>query len=126
MFRKTLFQAFFDWINKHEEVLGKWYGKLLKEGKKAEDDCDTPLKIMATSMWIFNMIAQFGVQAGIGPNKVNLHKIPEELDEQLTKRLLHLCATCLSLQYLPKDIATKEIPIISGTKFSLKVWLESR
>jgi hypothetical protein len=127
LFRKQLFSSFYDWVETNKEAIGeKWHKQLSEKGKDAEDECDTALKVMGTAMWVFNMIANCGVLAGIGPNKVNLVFIAPGLDENSSKRLLHLIAACMSLQYLPKEMATQSIPIISGKKFSLKLFTQQR
>ena len=127
LFRTQLFSAFRNWVDTNKQAIGeKWCSRLLKEGEKAASDCDTALKIIGVALWMFNMISQFGVLAGLGPNKVNLQHLDERIDEKSTKRILHLCAACLCLQYLPKEIATQPIPIISSKKFSLKLWTEQR
>jgi hypothetical protein len=123
MFRQSLLSAFDNWLEKNRDVIGeKWYNKLSTEGR----DCATPIEIMATSMWIFNMISGFGVLAGIGPDHVSIHEIDKRLDEQSTRRLLLIIQSCMNLQYLPKDIATKPIPTISPKKFSLKLFTEQQ
>lgn len=127
LFKKQLFSAFWDWVEKNKSQIGeKNYNWFLNKGKKAEDDCNTALKVMATALWIFSMISNFGVMAGIGPNSVHIENINANLDQESTKRLLHMCASCLSLQFLPREYAMKEIPIISGKHFSLKLWTETR
>lgn len=127
LFRKQLFEAFWDWVETNKETIGeKWYAFFQKKGKDAEADCDTAIKIMATSMWMFNMISGCGILAGIGPNNVNLQHLDERLDEKTSKRLLYLIASCMCLQYLPREVATQPIPIISSKKFSLKLWTEQR
>jgi len=121
MFRERLLLAFDNWLEQNKEAIGeKWYGRLRTQGR----DCATPIEIMATSMWIFNMIAGFGVLTGIGPNKVQIHEIDKRLDEQSTRRLLIIISSCMSLQCLPKDTVTQPIPIISPKRFSLKVFTE--
>ena len=66
------------------------------------------------------------VWVGIGPNRVGeIQRLAEGIDEASTKRLLHMIAACLSLQYLPRELATKEMPIISGKHFSLKLFTET-
>jgi len=125
LFRQQLFSSFYDWVETNKEAIGeKWFKQLSERGKEAEDECDTAIKIMGTSLWMFNMISGCGVLAGIGPNAVSIHEISPKLDEKSTKRLLHLIAACMSLQYLPKEIATKPIPIISGKRFSLKLFAQ--
>ena len=127
LFRQQLFSSFYEWLENNKEAIGeKWFKQLSERGKEAEDECDTAIKIMGTSMWMFNMIAGCGVHAGIGPNSVNIHEIDKHLDEQSTKRLLLIISACMNLQYLPKEIATKQIPIISGRHFSLKLFAQQR
>lgn len=121
MFRETLLTALDNWLEKNREAIGdKWYSKLRTEGR----DCSTPIEIMATALWIFNIISGLGVLAGVGPNSLSIHEIDKRLDEQSTRRLLLMIQACMNLQYLPRDIATKPIPIISAKKFSLKLWTE--
>lgn len=126
LFRERLFAAFFDWLDLHEEKIGRWYADLWNEGKKAEEDCDTAVKIMGTSMWMLNMVANLGVWAGVGPGNVNLQHLAEGLDRRATLRLLNMMASCMCLQYLPKEEATKPFAIISGKKFSLKLWVRTQ
>lgn len=125
LFRKQLFSSFYDWVETNKEAIGeKWHKQLSEKGKEAEDECDTAIKIMGTSLWMFNSIVNCGVLAGVGPTNVSVHEIAPGLDEKSTKRLLHLIAACMNLQYLPKEIATKPMPIISGKKFSLKLFTQ--
>ena len=122
MFRRQLFSAFFDWLERNRDAIGKWHDDLYKKTVDAEGDCDTAIKIMGDSMWMFNMMAECGVLAGIGPNQVQLHDIMPVLHKPSTVRVLNLIAACLSLQGLPKEMATKQIPIVSSKKFSLALW----
>jgi len=123
LFHQSLLATFDNWLEKNKEAIGdKWYYRLEQQMKEA--DCDTAIKIMGTALWMFNMIAGFGVLAGIGPDKVSIHEIDKRLDEQSTKRLLLLIQSCMNLQYLPKEIATQPIPVITAKKFSLKLWTE--
>jgi len=111
LFKETLFSAFHEWINQNEKAIGdKWFNNLIGQEKKAWEDCDNSIKIIGTAMWMFNMISQFGVMAGLGPNNVQIHQISDGIDEKTTKRLLLLISSTLSLQYLPKEIATMRIP----------------
>jgi len=123
MFRRSLLDAFSDWLEKNREAIGdKWYDRLEKQMKGA--DCDTAVNIMGTSLWVFNMIAGFGVLAGIGPDHISIHEIDKRLDEQSTKRLLLVIQSCMCLQFLPREVINQQIPIISAKKFSLKLWTE--
>jgi len=122
MFRQSLLSAFEEWLEKNKEAIGKWYDRLLKQ--IAEADCDTAIKIMGTALWMFNMVAGLGVMAGIGPDGVNIHEINPQLDEQSTKKLLLIISSCMNLQYLPREIATQPIPVISAKQFSLKLFTE--
>jgi hypothetical protein len=126
MFKETLFNAFHDWIVKHEKVIGdKWYNNLLKKEKEAWDSCTDAVKLIGTALWMFNMISQFGILAGVGPAQVNLQHIPEGIDEQSTKRVLMLCSSCLCLQGLPKEIAYQQIPEAKAPwRFSLYTYMQ--
>jgi len=124
MFRTQLLDTFSDWLEKNREAIGdKWCDSLQKQPWR---ECATPIEIMATSMWMFNMIADCGVLAGIGPDQVSIHEIREGLDKQSTVRLLHLIKACMNLQYLPREVANQPIPIISAKQFSLKLWTQAQ
>lgn len=115
--------AFFNWLDVNKRAIGeKWYTELYEKGKDAEATCDTAAKIMGTSLWMFNMIANCGVLAGIGPNSVQLQDLAKGLDKVSTLRILHLISSCMCLQGLPKEIAMQEIPMISSKKFSLQLF----
>jgi len=126
LFRTQLFYAFYGWLEANKDAIGKWYDQLHKRAKDAENITTNAIAIMGTSMWMFNMIANCGVMAGIGPDKVSIHQLDPRLDEKTTKRLLLLISACMNLQYLPPEIAKQEIPIISSKKFSLKLWVQER
>jgi len=129
LFRNTLFEAFWEWVETNKQAISeRMYEHLSNEGKKAEDDCNTALKIVASALWILNMIADCGVMAGVGPDRVSDQTDYKEtgLEEKSTKRLLLLIQACLNLQYLPPEIAKQEIPIISGKHFSLKLFVQER
>lgn len=120
LFRNSLLDAFSNWLEKNREAIGdKWYDSLQKQPWR---ECATPIEIMGTGLWVFNMVAGFGVLAGIGPDQVSIHEIDKRLDEQSTKRLLLIIQSCMNLQYLPKEIATQPIPVITAKQFSLKLW----
>ena len=124
MFRKSLFTAFYNWLDVNKEAIGeKWYSRLLNEAKKA--DADTAIHIMATGMWMFASISEFGVGTGMGPPpfKIEFQYFNEKLDKKATLRLLYMISSCMALQYLPKEIATAKIPVITAKKFSLKLWI---
>jgi hypothetical protein len=125
-FRRQLFEAFLDWLDTNKQAIGdKWYEDLYKKGKDALADCNTIMKIMGNAMWMFNMIANLGVLAGVGPSKVDLQVLAPSLDEKSSKRLLALISSSLCLQGLPSEIAHKEIPIISSKKFSLELFAKN-
>jgi len=121
MFRRSLLDAFSDWLEKNREAIGKWYEKLQGETWR---ECATPVEIMGTAMWMFNRVADLGVLAGIGPDQVSIHEIREGLDKPSTVRLLHLIKACMNLQCLPREIANQPIAIISAKQFSLKLWIQ--
>lgn len=77
-------------------------------------------------MWMFNMIANLGVMAGVQPNNFDLQSLAPGLDEISSKRILALIAASLGLQGLPPEIRNKEIPIISSKKFSLELFTKTR
>jgi hypothetical protein len=129
LFRNSLFEAFWEWVDANEKRIDeRMLNHLTKEGKKAEDDCNTALKIVASALWMLNMISNCGVMAGVGVNGINDQTDCKEsgLDEKSTKRLLMLIQSCLSLQFLPPELAKQEIPIISSKHFSLKLFVQEK
>jgi hypothetical protein len=126
MFRKSLFDAFYSWLEKNREAIGeKWYGQLRDRAKEAENTADNAIGIMAVALWMFNMAASCGVMAGVGPDGYNLQYLENpKIDEASTKRLLTIIVACMNLQYLPREIASQRIPVISSKKFSLKLYVE--
>lgn len=90
-----------DWAEANREVIGNRQLKhILKE--ICNFDGRTVPAIMGFALWCFNTVANYGVMAGLGPSKVNLVHIPDQIDRESTMRLLHLCAACMTLQYFPK------------------------
>jgi len=111
LFKETLFSAFHEWIKHNEKAIGdKWFNNLLGQEKKAWEESNNAIHLIGTGLWMFNMVSQFGVLAGLGPNNVQIHEIRDGIDEKTTKRLLLLISSTLSLQYLPKEIAAMQIP----------------
>jgi len=108
LFYKSWSDAFKDWIETHQEVIGKkWYKKLnrqLKKIKKKQEKHEnlTVPKVIAYALWSFNMISSFGIMCGLGPEGPRLfdYSIPECFDRKSTLRLLNICSACLNLQYL--------------------------
>lgn len=121
LFRRQLLDAFSDWLEKSREAIGKWYESLQKQPWR---ECATPIEIMGTAMWMFNMVADLGVMAGIDPDQVNIVEIREGLDKPSTVRLLHLIKACMNLQYLPRELASYQLPVITAKQFSLKLFTE--
>lgn len=120
--RQRLFTAFHEWIKHHRTVIGEnWYGKLLKQEKIAWRDCTDTIKLIGTSMWMFNIVAQFGVLAGLGPNNVNIQHLAEDIDEKKTKLLLLWCSSCLGFQRLPQEIIRQEIPEKEGPPWRFRL-----
>ena len=127
MFIERLFKAFFDWLNVNAKAIGdKRYQDLWRKGKDAEADCNTLFKMMGDAMWMFNMVTDCGVLAGVRRNSFDLQHLENGIDEQSSKRLLALVSSSLGLQGLPKEILEQEIPIITSKHFSLKLWNERR
>jgi len=102
MFRDTLFDAIEDFCREHEYMLERWCRFIRKEIKKMKSQRATVPSVMGAALWFANRLADLGVLFGLAPNRPDIHEIPEDLNEQLVKRCLMLCAACLSLQYLPR------------------------
>jgi hypothetical protein len=72
LFRNSLFEAFWEWVDANEKRIDeRMLNHLTKEGKKAEDECNTALRIIASAMWMLNMIGSCGVMAGVGPDSIS-------------------------------------------------------
>jgi hypothetical protein len=121
--RRMLIEAFAEWLEANKETIGdKWYASLMKQDWRG---CDDISSIMGTAMWVFNMVANLGVLAGMGPGDYQIHQLADGLDEKNTKRLLVAISTSLNLQYIPRDLVKDfKLPIITSKKFSLKVYVQ--
>ena len=126
LFRKQLFDTFYGWLEINKDAIGdKEYSDLFSRAKEAENTADNAIGIMAVALWMFNMAANCGVMAGVGPDGYNLQCLENpKLDEASTKKLLTIIVACMNLQYLPAEMAKQQIPIISSKKFSLKLWTQ--
>jgi hypothetical protein len=127
LFRERLFAAFYNWLEVNKDVIGEhWYIDLHNKAADYEATCNTIMKIMGGALWMFNMIVDRGVLAGVGPNHFDLQSLAPGLDDASSKRILGLIAASLGLQGLPLEILHKEVPIISSKKFSLELFTKTR
>jgi hypothetical protein len=92
--RRELSEKFLAWLDRNRERIGeKWYKKLLKNFRKAKMNDET--HILATALWMFNMVANLGVIAGIGISfGYKIEKI-YNLDRETSEDLLKVIAKCL-------------------------------
>ena len=106
LFKTTLFDAIDEFCDKHGEIedkiIQKWIRFIRREMNKAKKKEVNVPTLIAYAMWFYNLLAQMGVMAGLGPNKVNIVNIPEWMDEKLVKRCLMICSSVLTLQFLPR------------------------
>lgn len=103
LFNDRLLSAFDEWIEYHREHIGGgWYSAFKKELKKMrKNDVSGPADIVARALYIFNMISNLGVMAGITKDGVQLQCITNpNIDRKRTMRLLYLCSSCIALQHL--------------------------
>jgi len=101
LFAGTLCDALTEWVEANREKLGeKWAKFILKETRKFRKSEKTVPGVVGFAMWAFNVVANLGVQAGLAPGEARIYEIPEWLDEKSTRRVLELCASTVSLQYL--------------------------
>lgn len=105
VFKKTMLDAIEDFCDFHINNIhvGKVCEKMKREVKRLRKKPATVPMVMGTALWLANWLAEMGCLFGLGPNKVNLVKIPSHLDEKLVKRCLLLSSACLALQYLPRE-----------------------
>jgi len=92
--RRELSEKFLAWLERNKEKIGeKWYEKLLKNFRKAKMNDEA--HILATVLWMFNMVCNLGVVAGIGISfGYKIEKI-YNLDEKTTKDVLEALSKCL-------------------------------
>jgi len=115
-FAITLSNVFSEWIEKNKKTLERKAGLLknmIRENKKFVKKCRngnvvTPPDVMGFAMWIFQNVCNFGVIASLSPNKADIREIPSYIDEKSTRKLLELCASTMSLQYLPRELFFKK------------------
>jgi hypothetical protein len=92
--RRELSEKFLAWLDRNRERIGKkWHEKLLKNFRKAKMNDEA--HILATALWMFNMVTNLGVIAGIGVSfGYKIEKI-YNLDEKTTKDVLEVISKCL-------------------------------
>jgi hypothetical protein len=91
--RRELSEKFLTWLEKNREKIGeKWYENLLKFFRKIKMNDETD--VLATALWMFNMIGNLGGIAGIGLFGYKLEKI-YNLDEKTTKDVLETISKCM-------------------------------
>lgn len=127
LLKERVYAAFFNWLTVNRRVIGEcWYVDLWSKGKDQEaNDCSL-LDILGSAMWMFNMVANLGVGAGLGVGTFDLQFLASGLDEQSTKRLLALLSSTLCYQRLPLEILDKEIAVITPKHFSLEAYVQKR
>jgi len=92
--RRELSEKFLTWLNKNREKIGeKWYEKLLKSFRKTK--MNNEAHVLATTLWIFNMLGTLGMIGGIGVSFG--YKIEEiyNLDRRTTEDLLKVISKCM-------------------------------
>ena len=125
--KEKLYSSFFDWLTVNRKSIGeRWYSQLRKQGQDAKADSRTLGGLMGEGLWMFNMIANLGVGAGVMIGDFNLQYLHNGIEEKSTKRLLLFISTTFCVQGLPMDILNKEIPIISPKHFSLELYVQQR
>ena len=91
--RRELSEKFLTWLNKNREKIGeKWYEKLLKNFRKAKTNDEA--HVLATTLWMFNVIGNLGGIAGVGLFGYKLEKV-YNLDEKTTEDVLETISKCL-------------------------------
>ncbi len=72
-----------DAINKN------WYKKIKRDLERTDWKDKHPCVIaLATALWLFNMVTNLGVVAGVGVDFLKVHRIPESFDRATTLFLL--------------------------------------
>ena len=81
---------------------------------------------MGTGLWMFNMIANLGVGAGVMIGEYDLQYLHNGIDEKSTKQLLLFISQTFCVQGLPLELLYKEEQIISPKHFSLELYVQRR
>ena len=107
LFKKSLFDAIDEFCNRYEcvgdKIIQRWIRGVRKEARKAKKEKMNIKALIGYALWFYNILAQVGVMAGIGPNRVNIQGIPEWMDARLVKKWLVICSSVFALQYLDFD-----------------------
>ena len=84
----------------NQAVLGdKWTKKLGHAVRELRRGSSLSIpQVLGTALWIFAILGNLGVQAGLGLEGPSVASIPEELDEETTVRLLEACSYALRCQ----------------------------
>jgi hypothetical protein len=96
---QQLINSFNDWLEANKNNLHpRLYNKLRKQLRKVE--VDSIVSVIGTAMWMFQILGNVGVGAGIGPYDYVIQYMNENIDRKTTERLLLMISTALKLQYI--------------------------
>jgi hypothetical protein len=96
---KQLLNSFNDWLEANKNnIHPKLYNRIRKELRKVK--VDNIVSVIGTAMWMFQILGNVGVGAGIGPNDYVIQYMNENIDRKTTERLLLMISTALKLQYI--------------------------
>lgn len=106
--KRMLVEAFEAWIERHRGMMSdRWYRRLRSELNRFRRQNATIPIVAGFAMWVFNVIGNMGVEAGVGPDGFTVFDTTWQrgFDRQTTNRLLVAIMTALKLMYIPPDVA---------------------
>ena len=96
---RQLLNSFNDWLETNKNNFHpKLYNKLRKQLRKVK--IDNIASVIGTAMWMFQILGNVGVGAGVGPDGYVIQYINNNIDRKTTERLLVVISTALKLQYI--------------------------
>jgi len=97
---EELANRLYKWLKIHREVIGEnWYKKMMSERKKFIRERKTADTVIGFTLWIQNMLSNFGILASIGLDGIKIYYINNRINQVATLQLLNACANTLVLQY---------------------------
>jgi len=111
LFKQVLIEAVDNWLSNNKELIGEKIEKRIRrELRKFSKDRPTIPSICGFALWIFQMMGNLGVVAGVGVDGYTVFEATWErgFDRRSTERLLLAISNTLKLMQIPYEFAKRE------------------
>ncbi|MEM1537495.1 MAG: hypothetical protein QXK12_03385 [Candidatus Nezhaarchaeales archaeon] len=108
LFAGRLYEALKEFVEKNGKALHPKLVEAFRRRLPEIESVNNLVDVMAYSMWLYSALANLGVKASVNPSGPGFPEavdkpIPENLDDQSTKKLLVAISTALNAQYIPRE-----------------------